>query len=221
MKQIITKDSSLTYFNDEFNEYYHSLVGARTEALEKYTRPALQFLEENKMIANSKENKNALRELNVLDFCYGLGYNCLIFLEELRKVDNEIKVNIIGIDNDPEIVEKSKKLFKGILDKYAYSDKKTSFRVEIGDAAEFIRKADKMHVKFNVCFFDPFSPKKCPKLWTKEVFDDVYRAMTDKSILITYSCAKSVRQNMENAGFKVKDGPFVGMYAPATIGIKN
>ena len=38
--------------------------------------------------------------------------------------------------------------------------------------------------------------------------------------LSTYSCAKSVRQNMIAAGFNVLDGPAIGRKSPATIAKK-
>ena len=226
MEEIITKDGSITYYNDKFKEYYHSLSGAREEACEKYAKPAIKFIMENKL-------KDGSKEVNVLDFCFGLGYNSFVFIEEMRKVNKDIRINIIGIDSDMEIIEASKKMFGEIRDKYL--DDKTSIFMMIGDAKKEIKKikkgeldtgsllADKQTISasFDVCFFDPFSPKKLPKLWTEEIFKEIYELMKDKAILMTYSCARSVRENMKKAGFIVSDGPTIGRNAPATIANKN
>lgn len=208
MKKVITKDGSVSYFNEEFQEHYHSITGAKEEALEKHAKIALNFFKNDGMPE---------KKISILDFCFGLGYNSFIFIEELRKIDKDIEIEVIGIENDLEIISEGKKLFKELLDKYVYSDDKVNLRVEIGDAKEEIKKLD---MKFDVCFFDPFSPTKCPDLWSEDVFKDVFKLMDKNSILTTYSCARKVRENLKKAGFIVKDGPYVKRYAPSTIAIK-
>jgi tRNA U34 5-methylaminomethyl-2-thiouridine-forming methyltransferase MnmC len=74
---------------------------------------------------------------------------------------------------------------------------------------------------FDFVFFDPFSPKKCPELWTEEVFGDVFRIMKFDGMLATYSCARKVRDAMKSVGFEVKDGPKVKRWAPSTLAFKN
>jgi tRNA 5-methylaminomethyl-2-thiouridine biosynthesis bifunctional protein len=76
-------------------------------------------------------------------------------------------------------------------------------------------------MKFDVCMFDPFSPKKCPKLWDEKIFKEVYGLLNEKAILTTYSCARIARNNMKKIGFDVKNGPSIGRKAPSTIAIKN
>ncbi len=69
-------------------------------------------------------------------------------------------------------------------------------------------------------FLDPFSPKKCLQLWTKEFFDNIHRVMKKKSRLATYSCARIVRDNLKSAGFMIQDGPKLWRRGPSTIAIK-
>jgi len=207
MEKVITKDGSITFHNKEFDEHYHSLTGAKEEAREKYARPTLEFFGEN-----------LPKKIRILDFCFGLGYNSLVFLEELAKAGFNGEVEVVGIDNDIEIVTEGKKILKDQIDNHVYGNEKVNLKVEIGDAADIINE---LEGTFDICFFDPFSPKKCPKLWTFEVFDKVFKLMSKKSILTTYSCARVVRDNMRQAGFDVKDGPIIGRWAPATLGLKN
>jgi len=61
------------------------------------------------------------------------------------------------------------------------------------------------------------TPKKCPELWTFEFFSDIKKVMKKGGVLATYSCARSVRENLIQAGFHVKDGPCVGRWAPSTL----
>lgn len=79
----------------------------------------------------------------------------------------------------------------------------------------------KSHENADVVFFDPFSPKKVPHMWTAEFLKDVYDKMNKNAVLTTYSCARVVRDNMKSAGFKVTDGPIIGRRSPSTIAIKT
>ena len=83
------------------------------------------------------------------------------------------------------------------------------------EVPDFIIK--NLNQKFDAVFLDPFSPKKCPELWTERFFKDIRKLMKQNSVLTTYSCAKITRNNLVNAGFNVKDGPSIGRRAPSTI----
>lgn len=60
----ITGDGSVGLYSEEFNDIYHSGYGALTEAYEKFVSP----------LTVNKDN------INVLDVCFGLGYNSKAFL---------------------------------------------------------------------------------------------------------------------------------------------
>lgn len=209
MIKVKTKDSSTTYYSEKYSEHYHSISGAREEAVEKHVKPAIRFLLENNIIKNSTIE---IKKLTVLDFCFGLGYNSFCFIKEMRKINKDISIEIIGVENDFEILKKGFKLFRNEL------IEEPDLHIIIGNGEQIVKKIKQ---RFDVCFFDPFSPKKCPELWSGEVFKDIYKHMKKRSILTTYSCAKRIRENMRNAGFIVKDGPIVGRKAPATIAIKE
>ncbi len=208
-KLLATSDNSPTLFNEKFQEAYHSTTGAITEALEKFVKPSLNFLRK--------------KELRVLDFCFGLGYNTAALLQSVEGT----KVSVVGLENDAEIFERLQQLnpdlkyYKYIKElKNNYYVKKDFFEIKIilGDARETVKK---LNGQFDFVFFDPFSTKKCPELWTAEVFKDVFKIMNTKSILTTYTCSRFVRENMKSAGFKVMDGPCVGRKSPSTICIKE
>ncbi len=68
-KPYITGDGSVGLYSDEFNDIYHSGYGALSEAYEKFVFP----------VEIKKDN------LNVLDVCFGLGYNSKAFLNYYGK----------------------------------------------------------------------------------------------------------------------------------------
>jgi tRNA U34 5-methylaminomethyl-2-thiouridine-forming methyltransferase MnmC len=214
--QIITGDTSITFFNEKYQEAYHSVTGAVEEAFEKYAIPCL----------NDKLSK---KYISILDVCFGMGYNSMAAIHYLRKNRSSSKLRIVALENDTGILKKIKEIripdilrdefeiIKALAAKYAYTDKNLYAALYVGDARKTIKN---LRQKFDVVFLDPFSPKKCPELWTEEFFADIFRVMEKGGILATYSCAGEVRRNLKKAGFNVKDGPVVGRRSPATLAYK-
>ena len=82
IKPIITKDGSYTLYSNKFNQHYHSIKeGALNESLHKHVIPAF----------NHHINKN---ELNILDICFGLGYNTLATIYYVKHNNLNTKINI-------------------------------------------------------------------------------------------------------------------------------
>lgn len=213
MKKIITKDGSITYFNEKYQEHYHSVtVGAIQEALKKYVEPL-----------------NIQKGMKVLDFCFGLGYNSIALLSKCKDVE------IVGIEIDKKILDKILKIDK--IDGYDdelriikdvvrlgfegkdYENSNLKIKLIIDDIKKAIKKLEDNY--FDAILFDPFSPKKEPTLWSLDVFSEMFRVMKADGRLTTYSCARIVRDNMKEAGFKVIDGPILGRKSPGTIAIKE
>jgi tRNA U34 5-methylaminomethyl-2-thiouridine-forming methyltransferase MnmC len=58
--------------------------------------------------------------------------------------------------------------------------------------------------KYDVVFFDAFSPEKQPEMWTTEQFEKLYKSCNFEAVLTTY-CAKGVvRRAMQKTGFNVE-----------------
>jgi tRNA U34 5-methylaminomethyl-2-thiouridine-forming methyltransferase MnmC len=200
IEKLLTKDGTATLYSKEFNESYHSLSdGALKESLEKHIIPAFKF---------SKKKD----ELNILDICFGLGYNSLSTLYYIKKNNLNIKINIISPEFDRELIKSLKSFeypeefgeFRDIIESLSsnlyYED--NQFRIEIfnEDARETIKNIDK---KIDILYQDPFSPKKNPLLWTREYFKDI-RAIASKDIVITtYSVATPIRLSMYENGFNI------------------
>ncbi|MBI4453062.1 hypothetical protein HY636_00290 [Candidatus Woesearchaeota archaeon] len=241
IKLITTKDNSITFFNEQYKETYHSVSGAVEEAQKKFSDAC-----------KIKEFAKLHDEINILDVCFGLGYNTAVAIDNILAVNPNCKINIVGLENDINILNKLNELTPPIVhydliqklvqpqnqqkNEFTLHEKNINLKIIIGDARETIKILNRAelitiinklanqnnakNIQFNFCFFDPFSPKTCPELWTKEFFQEVYAVMTNNGVLATYSCARIVRENMKTAGFIVKDGPIVGRRGPGTIGIK-
>ncbi|MCD4818348.1 MAG: hypothetical protein K8S23_06620 [Candidatus Cloacimonetes bacterium] len=204
----LTQDGSYTVYNQLYNEHYHSISGAFEEAQQKHVKAL--GIEDN---------------MKILDFCFGLGYNSILALK------NHNNIEIIGLENDINILEMIKNLkvpdeikkeydsFRNIANSRDICNKQNNrIKIILDDALKSIKILPNNY--FDRIFFDPFSPKKQPKMWSESVFQNMYRIMKPKAKLSTYSCAKMVRRNMESAGLEVIDGPVIGRKSPATIAIK-
>lgn len=209
MQFVKTRDGSVTAFNAEHGDHYHSLSGAMEEAFEKHVN-ALGIAD----------------GMQILDFCFGLGYN------SVAACSMASHLKIVGLELDRKIVEAIAEMplppeladvyepFRHLAEHQTATDAHhNTIQLLFGDARETILTlADN---RFDRVYFDAFAPSKQPELWTAEVFAQVYRVMKPGAKMSTYSCAKWIRANMQKAGFIVMDGPVIGRRSPATIGMKE
>jgi queuine tRNA-ribosyltransferase len=65
-------------------------------------------------------------------------------------------------------------------------------------------------------FFDMYSPKRCPELWSRASFATIARA-SPRTLLITYSAATAVRSALILAGFHVGRGRATSGKAETTV----
>lgn len=209
LKRIESVDGSVTFFNNEFGDTYHSVtVSALDEARVKYIEPA--------------EIKDGFK---VLDFCFGLGYNSLAVL------NNNTNIQITGIEIDRDILEEIKNINVPLESKDNYgliqksvldalnNRENTNLKLIIGDGSKITKTFEDN--SFNTVLFDPFSPSKHPELWSLDVFKEMFRIIKSSGRLTTYSCARWVRDNMREAGFEVIDGPKFGRRSASTIAIRH
>ncbi len=93
---IKTNDNTISLYNMEFNDVYHSRVGAYTEALNKYIVPS--------GLIEYAQNNNSVK---ILDVCYGLGYNSKTAVDEILKINPEINIFLTALENDPYVLSLS------------------------------------------------------------------------------------------------------------------
>jgi len=221
MEKIFTKDNSVTFFNEKFQEHYHSTSGAEEEAVKKFAEPLKKYVEGRKIV-------------KILDVCFGLGYNTAAFMDVFGgKLE---KIYFVCLENDKKILEKILEIKTGFqsfgivqnaVKKFLENNNQNheemfkgtiiSTTIIFDDAKKSIKSMD----NFDGVLFDPFSPKKHPEMWSKEFLGDIWKAMKPGSALTTYSCAKTFRDNLRELDFEVVNGPCVGRKAPSTIGVKK
>ncbi len=216
LQKIITPDGSITFYNPDFDEAYHSKSGAKEEAIKKFVEPC-----QIKELATTGK-------IRILDVCFGLGYNTAAAIDVAREENPHCCIEVIGLELNEEILHELLLLpdsfacynliKETVKNNYNYKKNNIEIKIILGDACETIKQVSG---EFNAIFFDPFSPKKCPNLWSQELFRKVYTCMKKSGRLATYSCARVVRDNMRAVGFTVLNGPKLWRRGPSTIGVKE
>lgn len=195
--QVLSEDGSYTAYSKEYNEHYHSTKdGALHESLIKHVIPAFSVVTK--------------REVNILDICYGLGFNTLATLLYARENFPDTKINIYSPELDELLVKsltnftypKEFEIFKEIILKLSrdkvYEDETIYIEIFLGDARKYVREFSN---KFDIVYQDAFSPSSNPALWTQEYFRDIKKAMRRDGVLTTYSVALKTRLALYLNGF--------------------
>jgi tRNA U34 5-methylaminomethyl-2-thiouridine-forming methyltransferase MnmC len=196
-----TKDGSNTLFSHKYGQHYHNPDdGAIEESLSKHIIPCLEF-------------HRSKKELNILDICFGLGYNTLSTLYYLQKNNLDMKVNIYSPELDGNLISSLKDftfpnefaniehIIKTLAKTQYYEDEKIRIQINIGDARKYIKSFQKDF--FDVIYQDAFSSEVNMELWTKEYFDDIYTISKEDAIMSTYAIATPIRLSMYEAGFYI------------------
>jgi len=201
LTEVLTKDGSYSLKSVFFQENFHSLSGALEETKLKFTAPS-----------NLQRFKG--KSLNVLDICFGLGYNSASLLNELIKQKSYLNLYALEIDKKPLEYSlrnesylklwapKVKTIFKSLYRKDYFEDQYFKCSLLWGDAREKINIIPSS-LKFDLIYLDGFSPQKCPQLWTIEFLSKVTEKLNSQGYLITYSSSAAVRKTLRNLGLEI------------------
>jgi len=197
---LITEDGSNTLYVPEIDECYHSSHGAIQESRHIFIEAGLKQCEKS--------------EINVLEVGFGTGLNAFLTMIQAERSGKQIQY--VSLEKYPVETEKALQLN---YPEELLSEKRSCF--ELMHLSDWNKKVqltpffslEKVETdftqytpvdKFDIVFFDAFSPEKQPEMWTQERFGLIYKYCNDAAILTTY-CAKGVvRRAMQAAGFTVE-----------------
>lgn len=203
-KKIQSSDGSETYYSHLFKECYHSLKdGARTETLYKHIFPPIFF---GDFLSQKK--------IDILDLCFGLGYNSFATFWAYRKkyhysgeiailspeIDESVFDKILEIDYPSEwnidIKQTIADLKRG---KKVALDSNFSLEVKIIDAKKMLQEISDF--KMDIIYYDVFSLKSTPELWDKEFFLSLQRVLKPKGVITTYTTHQKIYEIAREVGF--------------------
>ena len=236
MEFVITQDGSPTLFDFHYKEHHHSMIGAYTEARYKFIEESLPVIKN--LVRNNK------KEIRLLDLPFGLGYNFVALLKYLKEETGEIKektfkISCFACEKDKEVIKKISefplehelKNYFRLLEKLVHtnlSDNKIQgedFRLSLflGDLLDFLPRLSESHKEnFDLIFYDPFSPRTAPELWSKEnVLKYFYELLDENGLFITYTASNKVRKGLLELGFEIYPSSPIGRKMPGTLASKS
>lgn len=225
MEFVITQDGSPTIYDSHYKEHHHSLIGAYTEARYKFAEVAKRLLPEK-------------QKIDLLDLPFGLGYNLIATLDAFPtslinctaiELDQSV-INSLSICPFPEQLKKKflKLLPLAQMSQIAQNSKKiqeSNFSLEliVGDLLDELPKlAQNNSCKYDLIFYDSFSPRSAPAMWSRDkVLKYFFHLLKDEGLLITYTASNKVRKGLIEAGFEIAPSVSVGRKMPGTIAFKE
>lgn len=197
---ILTQDGSNTLLNKTSGEHYHSIFGAVQESKHIFIDSGLNF------------KSQSIKSINVLEIGMGSGLNALLTLLEASTGDH--LVNYIGIEPFPIETNIAERL--NYCEYLEVPDYKEAFNwmhncpveipIELSSNFNFRKFKIKFEnfeteTKFDLVYFDAFSPDNEPQLWTDIIFTKVHSMMNKGGILVTYCSKGIVRRTMQSCNF--------------------
>ena len=218
----VTGDGSATFYSQEFGEHFHCRHGAYTDAQRNYVDAA-----------NIPELAKADR-LAILDVCYGLGYNTAAALDTIQQINPDCQVTIRALEINGAVVRgaiantlhhhwtpATQEILANLATDHRYHSPPLDIQLILGDARQPLQPLASEGWQADAILFDPFSPTRCPQLWTVEFFTLVAQCLDPSGILATYSCSAAVRSAMGLAGLNIGSLPGAGRHWPCTIATKD
>ncbi|MEM1367005.1 MAG: MnmC family methyltransferase [Cyanobacteria bacterium P01_H01_bin.15] len=214
-----TSDGSFTFFSEEFGETFHSRYGARAEAEQTYCQAC-----------GLPELAAKQARIILIDVCYGLGYNSAAALASIWDINPRCQIELWGLELNPKVPQSACQ--NGLLGDWSdpisasltqlartgvVQTPHLTARLLYGDARQTITIGVPEKLQADAIFLDPFSPPKCPQLWSVEFISLVVSHLQPQGRLATYSCAGAVRSSLQQAGLHIGAIANVGRKAPGTL----
>jgi len=206
---IVTADGSHTVSIPEMNLMYHSVYGAIQESQHVFIEAG--FL-------HASERLQRPEALHILEIGFGTGLNALLTLIEAE--NKQLQVHYTALELYPlstteiAVLNYCEQLSQPDLQNTFNKLHTNEWEKDISMTRYFtLHKISQSLLQFStntlydLVYFDAFAPAAQPELWTKEVFENVYRLLSPKGILVTYCSKGDVRRNMQAAGFIIEKIP--------------
>ena len=204
---VVTADGSRTLTADETGtEIYHSRHGALHESLYVFVQQGLDLF--------SAPLTNGLgRPVRLLEVGFGTGLNALLALQWAQK--NQHDVSYVGIERHrlpadllaeldyPKLLSLPEDHFIGLHVNSRLSVPNFDARIETIDVQAY----DKDHHVYDLIWFDAFSPRFQPDMWTEPIFKKVYELLAPGGKMVTYSAKGEVQRMLKSLGFDLEKLP--------------
>jgi tRNA U34 5-methylaminomethyl-2-thiouridine-forming methyltransferase MnmC len=202
-KIILTGDGSHSLFSEEIGESYHSKFGALNESRHVFIQAGYNAIGDRD-------------EIYILEVGFGTGLNAWLTLKAAnqKRVSTYydalepyplgsaayMKLNYPAFESDETLQSSFIAMHESAWNKATRLTEFFIFRKIKMKFEEFIHGKN----RYDLVYFDAFSPEVQPELWTENIFVRVHSFIKPGGILVTYSAKGSVRRNLIKSGFRVE-----------------
>jgi len=203
-KIITTADGSKTIHIEDWNEQYHSKHGAIQEAQHVFIKEGLQHYSAN----------NKSTSVDILEIGFGTGLNAFLTLLEADNIKS--KINYVGVEAYPvsmddinqlnyvELISAENETVFNKLHTVSWEkEHEITSNFKLQKRQQFFSEI-KDNNAFDLIYFDAFGARVQPELWSKSIFEKMYKALKPNGVLVTYAAIGEVKRNMKALGFMVE-----------------
>jgi len=157
---------------------------------------------------------NQTKDVSILEIGFGTGLNSFLTLLEFQK--SSINFNYVGVEAYPvskdeieqlnyvELISSENQI---IFDKLHSVSWENEFEItsnfKLTKRQQFFLDIKDIN-QFDLIYFDAFGARVQPELWTKPIFEIMYKALKPNGVLVTYAAIGEVKRNMKALGFSVE-----------------
>ena len=237
----LTNDGSSTFFSSEFGELFHSYHGARQEARLKFVEPlqlAQRALQPRLRLLDICYGLG-YNTAAALATIWAINPNCCVEVVCLELNPSVPQAAVSEVHGKSLLADhllgcchsdctgghfatafphaSVLQLLTQLATEHQVQTNRLHATLLVGDARATIRLVHLSGFRADAVFLDPFSPTKCPQLWTVEFLEQVAKCLYLDGKLATYSCAAAVRIALMASGLKIGPTPPVGRRSPGTV----
>jgi len=217
---VVTRKGARAMHDRVTGEVMHPIVGPSLESERLYVAAS-------RLADRLREDRSD--PLVLLDVGLGAGSNAIAAWRASRAMTaNARRLEIVSFDRSTSALELALANenavafgFEGdalvaarvLLEEGRHESARTTWRLVVGDLPHTLSRASAA----DIVFWDPFSPRANPSLWTTRAFTELRRVCREGATVHTYSGATSTRSALLLAGFAVGVGESVESGKLATI----
>ena len=207
---VVTRSGALAVRDKTTGELMHPVVGPLIEAEQLYVVPS-------RLAERLRENVK--EPLVLLDVGLGAGSNAIAAIRVSEAMRAGRRLEVVSFDHSLAALVLAARpdhaaafgldgvtaeAARALIERGSHESEHTRWRLVLGDLLPCL--ADQAAAIADVVFWDPFSPRANPALWTMTAFTALRRLCRARATVHTYSAATAVRSALLLAGFAVGVG---------------
>lgn len=199
-----TDEGCITLYDTVIGDTFHSVHGPVAESQHIYLNCGMRYCMEELVQG----------PLNILEMGFGTALNALLSCQEALNSGRQVAYTSVEL-YPLQASEYSLLHFGGLNNNLLQHLHALPFG-EWQQVNPFFKLLKVLHnfvtwqpqeARYNIVYYDAFSPTVQPELWSEQVFKKVYKAMQVNSVLVTYSSKGSVVRTLKSCGFEVEKLP--------------